>query len=61
MGSRPWLRCWAIEPDEARLGALLWQLVALAHEHNLNAEDSAARIRRAVSARTGGGYGPAKE
>jgi len=27
-------------PDEQRLGALLWQLVALAHTHDLNAEDA---------------------
>jgi tetrapyrrole methylase family protein/MazG family protein len=37
-------------PDEARLGELLWQLVALAHEHGLNAEDAlrayAVRFRR---------------
>lgn len=30
----------ADEPSAARLGQLLWQLVALAHEHNLNAEDA---------------------
>lgn len=26
--------------DEVRLGALLWQVVAIAHNHNLNAEDA---------------------
>jgi tetrapyrrole methylase family protein/MazG family protein len=28
------------ELDEARLGALLWQIVAIAHGHDLNAEDA---------------------
>jgi tetrapyrrole methylase family protein/MazG family protein len=28
------------ELDEARLGALLWQIVAIAHSHDLNAEDA---------------------
>jgi tetrapyrrole methylase family protein/MazG family protein len=28
------------QPDEAKLGKLLWELVALAHSHNLNAEDA---------------------
>lgn len=27
-------------PDKARLGALLWRLVAVAHRHNLDAEDA---------------------
>jgi tetrapyrrole methylase family protein/MazG family protein len=30
----------ARQPDEARLGALLWALVALAHTHDLDAEDA---------------------
>lgn len=38
--------------DEERLGALLWQLVALAHRHDLNAEDAlrsyAVRFRQEV-------------
>lgn len=28
------------DPSEARVGALLWQLVALAHTHGINAEDA---------------------
>lgn len=40
------------EMDEARLGALLWQIVALAHSHDLNAEDAlrayAVRFRQSV-------------
>ena len=40
------------EMDEARLGALLWQIVALAHSHDLNAEDAlraySVRFRQSV-------------
>jgi tetrapyrrole methylase family protein/MazG family protein len=39
--------------DEGRLGALLWQIVALAHAHDLNAEDAlrayAVRFRQSVA------------
>jgi hypothetical protein len=30
----------AADPTEAGVGALLWQMVALAHLHDINAEDA---------------------
>ena len=42
-------------PDETRLGALLWQLVALAHEHELNAEDALRAFAGRFRQEFGGG------
>lgn len=43
----------AAQPDAAGLGALLWQLVALAREHNLDAEDALREFAVLQRARLG--------